>query len=51
MVIQIRRQVQLGYKMNLAKVIAGVKEELKKPEERDGYFKRVFTLDLPVDDN
>ena len=42
--------MQLGYKMNLAKVLAGVKEELKKPDEPDGYFKRVFTLELPVDD-
>ena len=43
--------MQLGYKMNLAKSLAGVKEELKKPEEPDGYFKRVFTLDLPVDND
>jgi len=49
--IQIRRQMQLGYKMNLAKTLAGVKEELIKPDEPDGYFKRVFTLDLPVEDS
>ena len=43
--------MQLGYKMNLAKVLAGVKENLKKPDESDGYFKRVFTLELPVTDD
>lgn len=43
--------MQLGYKINLAKTLAGVKEELKNPEEPDGFFKRVFTLELPVDDN
>ena len=34
--------MQLGYKINLAKTLAGVKEELKNPEEPDGFFKRVL---------
>ena len=43
--------MQLGYKMNLAKTLARVKEELKIPDESDEYFKRAFTLELPVDDD
>ncbi len=42
--IQIARQMQLGYKRQLAKNLAGVKnddEEIKEPSE---YFKRVFRL-------
>jgi len=44
--IQIARQMQLGYKRQLAKNLAGVKndnEEIKEPSE---YFKRVFKLNL-----
>ncbi len=44
--IQIARQMQLGYKRQLAKNLAGVKndnEEIKEPSE---YFKRVFRLNL-----
>ena len=43
--------MQLKYKMNLAKSLAGVKEEFKQPDEPDGYFKQVFALDLPVQDD
>ena len=42
--IQIQRQMQLGYKMNLAKRLAGIKNDLEEPQENSEYFKRVFKI-------
>lgn len=41
--LQIARQMQLGYKMNLAKKLAGA-NDIQKPEENSDYFNRVFKL-------
>ena len=43
--IQIARQMQLGYKKQLAKDLAKVKEESEDTHENSDYFKRVFQLD------
>ena len=43
--IQIARQMQLGYKKQLAKDLAKVKEESEDIHENSEYFKRVFQLD------
>ena len=40
--IQIQRQMQIGYKKNLAKNLAGIKNDLQVPLEPSEYFKRVF---------
>ncbi|MFB5621444.1 MAG: 4-hydroxyphenylacetate 3-hydroxylase C-terminal domain-containing protein, partial [Candidatus Nitrosomaritimum yanchengensis] len=40
--IQIQRQMQLGYKKNLAKKLAGINNDLEEPKEQSDYFKRVF---------
>jgi 4-hydroxybutyryl-CoA dehydratase/vinylacetyl-CoA-Delta-isomerase len=42
--IQIARQMQLGYKMNLAKHLAKVKDDFQEPQEPSEYFKRVFKI-------
>jgi len=42
--IQIARQMQLGYKMNLAKNLAKVKDDFLEPIEPSDYFKRVFKI-------
>ncbi|MFB5610342.1 MAG: 4-hydroxyphenylacetate 3-hydroxylase family protein [Nitrosopumilaceae archaeon] len=42
--IQIARQMQLGYKMNLAKNLASVKNDFQEPSEHSDYFKRVFKI-------
>jgi 4-hydroxybutyryl-CoA dehydratase/vinylacetyl-CoA-Delta-isomerase len=42
--IQIARQMQLGYKRNLAKNLAKVKDDFEEPQENSEYFKRVFKL-------
>lgn len=42
--IQIARQMQLGYKMNLAKHLASVKDDFQEPAEQSDYFKRVFKI-------
>jgi len=42
--IQIGRQMQLGYKMNLAKHLAKVKDDFQEPHEPSEYFKRVFKV-------
>ena len=42
--IQIARQMQLGYKMNLAKHLAKVKDDFQEPNEPSGYFNRVFKI-------
>ncbi len=42
--IQIQRQMQLGYKMNLAKNLAGITNDIKEPQEPSEYFKRVFRI-------
>jgi 4-hydroxybutyryl-CoA dehydratase/vinylacetyl-CoA-Delta-isomerase len=42
--IQIARQMQLGYKKNLAKNLASVKEDLEEAKENSDYFKRVFKI-------
>ncbi|HIA09693.1 MAG TPA: 4-hydroxybutyryl-CoA dehydratase, partial [Candidatus Nitrosopelagicus sp.] len=43
--IQIARQMQLGYKKQLAKDLAKVQEEGDETLENSDYFKRVFKLD------
>jgi 4-hydroxybutyryl-CoA dehydratase/vinylacetyl-CoA-Delta-isomerase len=43
--IQIARQMQLGYKRQLAKHLAGVKDDDEEINEPSDYFKRVFKLD------
>ena len=43
--IQIARQMQLGYKKQLAKSLAKVKEDSEELHENSDYFKRVFQLD------
>jgi len=40
--IQIQRQMQIGYKKNLAKNLAGITNDIEKPIESSEYFKRVF---------
>jgi len=42
--IQIGRIMQLGYKMNLAKHLAKVKDDFIEPVEPSDYFKRVFKI-------
>ncbi|MEE2961997.1 MAG: 4-hydroxyphenylacetate 3-hydroxylase N-terminal domain-containing protein [Myxococcota bacterium] len=42
--IQIARQMQLGYKKNLAKSLAKVTEQDEQAPENEDYFKRVFKL-------
>ena len=40
--IQIQRQMQLGYKSQLAKNLAGIEDDADEPQEHSEYFKRVF---------
>jgi len=40
--IQIQRQMQVGYKKNLAKNLAGITNDSEEPNEPSDYFKRVF---------
>ena len=40
--IQISRQMQLGYKRQLAKNLAGVKNDNEEMNEPSDYFNRVF---------
>jgi 4-hydroxybutyryl-CoA dehydratase/vinylacetyl-CoA-Delta-isomerase len=40
--IQIQRQMQVGYKKNLAKNLAGITNDVEEPNEPSDYFKRVF---------
>ena len=40
--IQIQRQMQVGYKKNLAKNLAGITNDIEEPKESTEYFKRVF---------
>jgi 4-hydroxybutyryl-CoA dehydratase/vinylacetyl-CoA-Delta-isomerase len=40
--IQIQRQMQVGYKKNLAKNLAGITNDIEEPKESSDYFKRVF---------
>jgi 4-hydroxybutyryl-CoA dehydratase / vinylacetyl-CoA-Delta-isomerase len=42
--IQISRQMQLGYKRQLAKNLAGVKDDNEEMNEPSDYFKRVFKI-------
>jgi 4-hydroxybutyryl-CoA dehydratase/vinylacetyl-CoA-Delta-isomerase len=42
--IQIQRQMQLGYKKNLAKNLAGITNDIEEPKEPSEYFKRVFKI-------
>lgn len=42
--IQIARQMQLGYKKNLAKNLANIKDDFEEPKENSDYFKRVFKI-------
>ena len=42
--IQIARQMQLGYKRQLAKNLAGVKDDDEEISEPSDYFKRVFKI-------
>ncbi|MFB5626750.1 MAG: 4-hydroxyphenylacetate 3-hydroxylase family protein [Nitrosarchaeum sp.] len=40
--IQMQRQMQIGYKKNLAKNLAGITNDIEKPNEQSDYFNRVF---------
>jgi len=40
--IQMQRQMQIGYKKNLAKKLAGITNDLEEPSEPSGYFDRIF---------
>lgn len=40
--IQIQRLMQTEYKKNLAKKLAGIKDDLKEPKENSDYFDKVF---------
>ena len=40
--IQIQRQMQLGYKKNLAKALAGIKNDPDEAPESSDYFNRIF---------
>ena len=40
--IQMQRQMQIGYKKNLAKNLAGITNDIEKPNEPSDYFNRVF---------
>jgi len=40
--IQIQRQMQVGYKKNLAKKLAGITDDIQEPNENSEYFKHVF---------
>jgi len=40
--IQIQRQMQVGFKKNLAKNLAGITNDIEEPVEPSDYFKRVF---------
>jgi 4-hydroxybutyryl-CoA dehydratase/vinylacetyl-CoA-Delta-isomerase len=42
--IQISRQMQLGYKRQLAKNLAGVKDDNEEINEPSGYFNRIFKI-------
>ncbi len=42
--IQIARQMQLGYKKQLAKDLAKVKESPEEAKENSEYFNRVFKI-------
>ena len=42
--IQIRRQMQIEYKKNLAKNLAGITNDTSEPTEPSEYFKRVFKI-------
>ena len=41
--IQIQRQMQIGYKKNLAKNLAGVTSDVEEPKENSEYFNRIFS--------
>jgi len=40
--IQIQRQMQIGYKKNLAKHLAGITNDIEEPSENSEYFTRIF---------
>jgi 4-hydroxybutyryl-CoA dehydratase/vinylacetyl-CoA-Delta-isomerase len=40
--IQMQRQMQIGYKKNLAKNLAGVTNDIEEPKEPSDYFDRIF---------
>jgi len=40
--IQIQRQMQIGYKKNLAKNLAGITNDFEEPKEPSEYFNRIF---------
>jgi 4-hydroxybutyryl-CoA dehydratase/vinylacetyl-CoA-Delta-isomerase len=40
--IQIQRQMQIGYKKNLAKHLAGITNDIEEPSEHSEYFQRIF---------
>jgi 4-hydroxybutyryl-CoA dehydratase/vinylacetyl-CoA-Delta-isomerase len=40
--IQMQRQMQVGYKKNLAKNLAGITNDIEEPKEQSDYFKRIF---------
>jgi len=37
-----QRQMQIGYKKNLAKKLAGITNDIEEPSEPSDYFNRIF---------
>ncbi|MEK0346182.1 MAG: 4-hydroxyphenylacetate 3-hydroxylase C-terminal domain-containing protein, partial [Nitrosopumilus sp.] len=40
--IQMQKQMQIGYKKNLAKKLAGITNDIEELSEPSGYFDRIF---------
>jgi 4-hydroxybutyryl-CoA dehydratase/vinylacetyl-CoA-Delta-isomerase len=45
--IQIQRLMQVGYKKNLAKKLAGIRDDFQEPKENPEYFNKVFDTQKP----
>jgi len=45
--IQIQRLMQVGYKKNLAKKLAGIRDDFQEPKENPEYFNKVFDTKKP----
>lgn len=45
--VQIHRLMQTGYKKNIAKNLAGIKDDIQEPNENSDYFKNIFEPDEP----
>lgn len=43
--VQIQRLMQIGFKKNIAKNLAGMKDDVQEPNENSAYFKNIFDTD------